>query len=365
MKEASRYKEVAIKALIERTSNICFAYDVAEKKFIYTNTSLEFFFELIAQEISKDSNLLLHTIFDDDVPYAFELYKKLLQKREIDNVALRFKTSGNKIKALKLEAWLLDIDEAQIIAGIAYDITAETEQLLVLNKFAEKKNSILEILSHDLTAPLGNIQMCSALLRSQIDSLNKQVLTNLLDKIINNTERSLNLIRDFLKREFLETFEATLVKQRINIAEKINNFIEEFKKEEANLNKTISVITNAEPLYILADEPKFIQVIQNLVSNAMKFTPDGGTITITITDKDPDVLIAVEDNGIGIPEHLQKDLFEKFSNARRTGLKGEQSVGLGMSIIKRIVEWHNGNIWFNSEENKGTTFYIQIPKDNG
>jgi two-component system sensor histidine kinase VicK len=74
------------------------------------------------------------------------------------------------------------------------------------------------------------------------------------------------------------------------------------------------------------------------------------------------VVISISDTGIGIPKAFHDTLFEKFTSARRRGLKGEVSTGLGMSIIKTIVEWHGGSIWFNSEENVGTTFFIEIPK---
>src|SRR5207253_7910739 len=110
------------------------------------------------------------------------------------------------------------------------------------------------------------------------------------------------------------------------------------------------------------DDTKFMQVINNLISNAIKFTPDGGEITVSLEEKEETVLITVADTGIGIPEKFHATLFDKFSAARRPGIKGEPSVGLGMSIIKMIVEWHQGHIWFDSQENKGTTFYIEIPK---
>ncbi len=104
-----------------------------------------------------------------------------------------------------------------------------------------------------------------------------------------------------------------------------------------------------------------MQVINNLISNALKFTPDGGSITISISEKDGIILISVADTGVGIPQKFHATLFDKFPESRRTGLKGEPSVGLGMSIIKTIVEWHHGEIWFESEENKGSTFYIRLP----
>ncbi|RZK35204.1 MAG: ATP-binding protein, partial [Hymenobacter sp.] len=106
------------------------------------------------------------------------------------------------------------------------------------------------------------------------------------------------------------------------------------------------------------------QAVNNLISNAIKFTRDGSSITLSLEERPEKVMIIVSDNGIGIPERFHAALFDKFSPAGRTGLNGEPSVGLGMSIIKTIVEWHEGRIWFESEETKGTTFYIEIAKSS-
>ena len=126
--------------------------------------------------------------------------------------------------------------------------------------------------------------------------------------------------------------------------------------------KQFSVETNREKIYVDLDEDKFFQVINNLISNALKFTHDQGKISIRLHEEELCVLISVIDDGIGIPEEHHKDLFQEYTPARRKGLKGEQSHGLGMSIIKTIVEWHQGTIWFQSTVNKGTTFFIKIPK---
>jgi len=109
--------------------------------------------------------------------------------------------------------------------------------------------------------------------------------------------------------------------------------------------------------YFAAEYP-----INNLISNALKFTPDGGNIDLFVKENKEDIIISITDNGIGIPAKYHTTLFDKFSKARRPGLKGEPSTGLGMSIIKTIIEWHGGQIWFDSEENKGTTFYIRLPR---
>ncbi len=111
------------------------------------------------------------------------------------------------------------------------------------------------------------------------------------------------------------------------------------------------------------DESKFVQIVNNLVSNALKFTRDQGVISLNVMDQGATVLFAFKDDGIGIPEKHHATLFEKFTDARRPGLNGEPTVGLGLSIVKTIVDWHQGRIWVNSKENDGTCFYVEIPKN--
>ena len=138
--------------------------------------------------------------------------------------------------------------------------------------------------------------------------------------------------------------------------------MEEYQTTQQLTGKTFHFLPGSDKLYLELDDFKFMQVSNNLISNAIKFTPDGGEITVALEEKEDRVLIRVADTGIGIPEKFHATLFDKFTRARRTGIKGEPSVGLGMSIIKTIVEWHQGKIWFESRENKGTTFFIEVPK---
>ncbi|WP_230145323.1 MULTISPECIES: sensor histidine kinase KdpD [unclassified Pedobacter] len=137
---------------------------------------------------------------------------------------------------------------------------------------------------------------------------------------------------------------------------------QEYFDMQDGLQITFSCRSSKERIFAEIDEDKFMQVINNLISNSLKFTPKNGNIDVYLTESKKQILITVADNGIGIPKEYHATLFEKFTNARRNGLNGEQSTGLGMSIIKTIVEWHKGKIWFDSEENKGTKFYIELPK---
>ena len=177
----------------------------------------------------------------------------------------------------------------------------------------------------------------------------------------------MQLIQDFMKQEFLESINIELIKRRVDLVQTIRESIEEYQLTEEKTGKTFRFRTSSEPIYMYLDDYKFMQAINNLISNAIKFTPDGGEIVVDVEDKEKEkekaVLITIADTGIGIPEKYHATLFEKFTRARRTGIKGEPSVGLGMSIVKTIVEWHQGKIWFQSQENKGTTFYLEVPKN--
>ncbi|RDC63635.1 Histidine kinase [Adhaeribacter pallidiroseus] len=171
------------------------------------------------------------------------------------------------------------------------------------------------------------------------------------------------MIHDFVDNEFLESSQVVLRKKRIDIVQKLTNVLENYQQQADLLAKVFILKTSGHPIYLYLDEMKFMQAINNLISNAIKFTNDNGQITVSIEEQAGFVIIQVADNGIGIPERFQKCLFDKFTKARRRGIRGEKTTGLGMSIIKLIVELHHGTIWFESEENKGSTFFVQVPMD--
>lgn len=148
----------------------------------------------------------------------------------------------------------------------------------------------------------------------------------------------------------------------MNLTARLKEVIEQYQQSEKKIKKVFRLHAAQPDIYLPIDDLKLMQAINNLLSNAIKFTPAGGVITLSLEEQKETVLIKVEDNGIGIPGKYQDCLFDKFTPARRPGLLGKPSVGLGMSITKAIVEWHQGRIWFRSEEGKGTIFYIELPK---
>lgn len=111
-----------------------------------------------------------------------------------------------------------------------------------------------------------------------------------------------------------------------------------------------------------ANPEKLVRVFNNIISNAIKFTPNAGQITISTINLKNKIIIKICDNGIGIPLELQKNIFDKFTKSKRTGLNGEKANGLGMHIVKQIINSLNGEIRIESDGTSGTSVFVELPK---
>lgn len=346
------------------TDEVLFAFQFQINRLIYLNSAFEKVWDMDRSAVGSNLSLLLNTVHIDDRKHLEKGFIAIKKDKQKQSLEFRIVLPDKKQKWIRLKAYVSTKSNNEIVVGIATDITAEKNYGETLHKFNDKKNSILQILSHDLLGPLGNIQLSTFLL-SENSKLNEDDdLMRILTAITNSCKRSVTMIRDLINSEFLQTSESAFVRQRIDIVEKITAIIEQYKQSPGLKTQRFTLITSSASLFINADESKFLQAINNLLSNSLKFTGDDGLIEVRISEPDnKKVLIKIQDNGIGIPVHLQPFLFDKFTKARRTGIHGEPSTGLGMSIIKTIIEWHNGRIWFESTEGKGTTFYVEIPRD--
>ncbi|MDB5011467.1 MAG: phosphate regulon sensor protein PhoR, partial [Mucilaginibacter sp.] len=257
---------------------------------------------------------------------------------------------------------LLHNGEVNLLAGIAEDISVLKKNIFYAEKINARKNSTLAILAHDLKGSMGLINMMASTIQKDINVAGNENILKPVQFIQDLCKRNIDIIRNLIEQEFLESPEVDLRKERVDLIWSINDIIQNYKKSENVLAKKFILNSSVEKLYIQMDTLKMMQVLNNLITNAIKFTPENGVIEVDIKDMDTLVQIIVRDNGIGIPENLQPYLFDKFTRSRRTGLQGEEPIGLGMSIIKTIVELHNGRIWFDTKENKGSSFYIEIPK---
>jgi two-component system sensor histidine kinase VicK len=349
-------------ALAERTHQVVFCYAPATRQLEYLNPAFEQVWPGAPADCRTNPGTLLAQVHPDDQEYLRETFRQVLRGETVKNVEFRLRLPDGTDRWLCVSPFRLEPPGGQpCIAGFASDITAGKQYNDVLKKFAAKKNSVLEILSHDLAGPLGTIQGLTDMVGKRVRPYNDPELNDFVALIGRMARRNIHLIREFVKQEFLESSSAEVLKLRVDLVAKTREVIEQYQAAGQNISKDFRLEVSADKVYVEIDEVKFMQVINNLISNAIKFTHDDGIITTRIQQEADHVLISVADNGIGIPEHLHASLFDKFTKARRPGLRGEESVGLGMSVIKTIIAWHGGDIWFESRENEGSTFYIRLP----
>ncbi len=344
-------------SLSDESGVATFIFDIEAHKVVYKNAAFDALFG--AGKTGAQLDELKDIVHPDDVEYALACLSDLLKGRLDKHVHLRIRHAEGKLRWVRVMASVhTDSKQRRSVYGHAIDITTELTSQHTFAKYANKKNSILNILAHELSGSLGIARSLAKALKADLPDT---VHNERIDKIMEINQQAVQLIRDLTNREFLETAEVKLVKKRVDIAKKLREYVEEAQKAEGGLRRSITFSSSPEEVFIRIDEPKFMQIINNLMSNALKFTAENGAIAFKIVKNADGVLFTVSDNGIGIPKKHHAILFDQYTAAGRPGLQGEPSMGLGMNVVKNIVEWHKGSIWFESAEGQGTTFYFEIP----
>jgi signal transduction histidine kinase len=221
----------------------------------------------------------------------------------------------------------------------------------------QEKDRILHTVAHDLRNPIGGIASLSSAMVTDGECSEEQQA--LLKAISDTANDSLILISELL--EVADNHVKDLNRQEVDINQLVINCIELLNYKAAEKIQTIKLNLNGEPQKLWLSREKIWRVLSNLISNAIKFSKVNDEIVVNVEQCPKGLMVSVQDNGIGIPPELQPLVFNMFTDAKREGTLGEKSFGLGLSICKQIIEQHSGKLWFESELNKGTTFYFTLP----
>ena len=230
--------------------------------------------------------------------------------------------------------------------------------LVQLEKENHQKQHILHVVAHDLRNPIGAIRTLAVM--TEDDYADEEAGRENLELIKNACTESTELISSIL--EIAKNEEIKYVRQPIDINILLAANLPLLRIKAEDKNQSIQLKSQDEPVIILADAEKINRVLNNVVTNAIKFSPSGSLIEVTLHAGEEEVMLEVKDNGIGIPETYRSYIYDAFTAAKRAGTDGEKTFGLGLSISKQIIEKHRGTIWFESEEGKGTTFFIRLPR---
>ncbi|UYZ63642.1 PAS domain-containing sensor histidine kinase [Hymenobacter weizhouensis] len=345
----------------EASAHIQFIYDEASGRVIYVNPAYEQVLYGSREHVNEELPDLLARLHPDDKAYLAH-YLKLWRRGQMpDEVELRLQRPKQPDQWLCLTPhWEQTGAGTALLAGTLRDISVDKRYQQHADAFNTRKNATLEILSHDLSSTFVMVQQISSFLREEVPV--EGHAADLLQALETTSQQSLHMIRELVNIEFLESANIDLKRERVEVGAALDPALEELQRRQDLLGHRFEYELPAEPVYAYLDVNKFTQVLNNLVGNAIKFTPDGGRITVQVEPGPDFVRIRVMDKGIGIPAELQPYLFERFTKARRVGLWGEEATGLGLVLCKTIVDWHQGTITVFSTEGQGTTFMIELPR---
>ncbi|UOQ52396.1 PAS domain-containing sensor histidine kinase [Hymenobacter cellulosivorans] len=349
--------------LLELGRTAYFVYHPAEHRIVYVSEAAQLITGDPAEHANDDLPHLLRRLHPDDEQYLTHRLEQAGLEEVLEGLEVRLARpdGGTQWLSVNLCRVLGPDDGQEYLVGSAVDVTAAKENTINIQKFGTKKNAVLEILSHDLAGPLLMLQQLTEQLELETQGNLSAPAQKMLSLMQRTCRDSVNLIHDFVDAEFMESASVELNLSRTDLVVWMKTLVEEYQRTESLLHLHFTLEAPAHPVYANVDIDKFHQVVNNLISNSVKFTPDGGHITVRVEAESDKVRVVVADTGVGIPAKYQPVLFDKFTKARRPGLRGEKTTGLGMSVIQTIVELHRGLITFTSTEGEGTTFVVDLP----
>ncbi|WP_102264731.1 cell wall metabolism sensor histidine kinase WalK [Mesobacillus jeotgali] len=285
-----------------------------------------------------------------DENYTFD---DLLQEK--DSIVLDYST---KSKPFILRANFSVIQkESGFVNGliaVLYDITEQ-------EKIDMERREFVANVSHELRTPLTTM-------RSYLEALaegawrDEEIAPNFLETTRGETERMIRLVNDLLQLSKLDSVDYRLSKEWVNFPVFFNRIIDRFEMtKEQNVSFKREITENA--IFVEIDEDKITQVLDNIISNAMKYSPEGGTITFKVKELDDQIVASISDEGVGIPKDNLDKIFDRFYRVDKARTRKLGGTGLGLAIAREMVNAHGGKIWAESVEGKGTTVQFTLPYD--
>ena len=294
-------------------------------------------------------------IIDD---YSKDLeYGAILQK-SISNSSENIIFENNKKRILKASPALFR-DEAGRISGaivVFQDIT-ESQRL------EDMRREFVANVSHELKTPITTIKSYSeTLLCGALED--KELSKNFVEVIENEADRMSSLVKDLLQLSHMDYEKVVWEMHHLDLREIVTDSVRKLEVHFQNKNQRLNMQISDEAVPIYADRGKIQQVIINLLTNAIKYTPENGNIRISAQVVDKNAIFQVQDSGIGIPKEDIKRIFERFYRVDKGRSRAQGGTGLGLSIAHNIIKQHKGSIKVSSELEKGSIFTVYFPVDN-
>ena len=250
--------------------------------------------------------------------------------------------------------------ESGFISGLVAVLHDTTEQ----EKEERERRLFVSNVSHELRTPLTSVK--SYLEALDEGALSEPVAPDFIKVSLDETNRMMRMVTDLLHLSRIDNATSHLDVELINFTAFITFILNRFDKMRGSDEEKKYELVRDYPItsvWIEIDTDKMTQVIDNILNNAIKYSPDGGKITVTMKTTDDQMILSISDQGLGIPKQDLPRIFDRFYRVDRARSRAQGGTGLGLSIAKEIIKQHNGFIWAKSEYGKGSTFTIVLPYD--
>lgn len=223
------------------------------------------------------------------------------------------------------------------------------------------KNDFINNLTHEFKTPIASIALATNMLKSDNPEIEERKKANYLNLIELEAKRLEGQVDKVLQIAMIDSGNFTLEKKRLDVHEVIKRVVGSMELMVSKREGAISLELNATKSEVMADGTHLVNIIYNLIDNALKYTIDIPEITIATSDHSQGIEISIEDNGIGIGEEIQRYIFDKFYRAESGNIQNAKGFGLGLSYVKKIIEEHKGRIDLSSKLNQGSEFRLYFP----
>lgn len=305
----------------------------------------------ISKEAAVGQNIL--NLLDIEKDYTL---RKILESTE-ELLIERNESNYGDNKIIRVEFSMIRRESGFIsgLVAVMHDVTEQEQN-------ERDRREFVSNVSHELRTPLTSM-------RSYIETLSEgawqdqEMAPRFLKITLDETDRMIRMINDLLDLSRMDNGNLKLNIEMVNFNELVNFVLDRFDVIIANSEKKYRIVREftQRPLFVEVDTDRMIQVIDNIMNNAIKYSPDGGKITVRLMETHNNVILSITDQGLGIPKKDISRIFERFYRVDKARARKQGGTGLGLAISKEVVKALGGTIWATSVENYGSTFYISLP----
>ena len=288
--------------------------------------------------------------------------KKLeIQQSKIEKHQILLENSNQKFRERTIELFgkMIDLKKAKKTISLQNEELEKQQKLL--GELNASKDKFFSIIAHDLRNPIAGFLNLTDILSANFDAFSKSENKDFIDVMNQASKQLYNLLENLLQWSRSQTGSMSFEPKYISVKKMINETIDALLINIENKQLKVSIKAD-EKTIAYVDENMITTVIRNLISNAIKFSPQGESIIVRCTQKDEFIVLAIIDNGVGIKKEDQNKLFRIDQHITTPGTADEKGSGLGLILCTEFVEKNGGKIWVESEINKGSSFMFTIPQ---